>query len=456
MIYRYVIYKEDKMKQNKAKNYRLLSVGLIAVLTMPIAVYGSTNQSMQSVYAASSYNLKPNYLSSVNFNSYEDKLKEAEEKKKELEQNKQATLENIKKLEAEKDDILAYIEKLDMQLNELTASLEQLGVDIKNTNDELDKTRIELDAAKVQEASQYETMKKRIQYLYENGSDDILQVFLSSGNIIDFLNQVEYSKKISEYDGNLLNEYIATKELIQQQEEYLAVKLEELKATEDEQKFEQETLQELSAQKGEEIIRYTEAIGADEELFQEYAEQITVANADIQKIKDDEAKRIAEEKKKAEEAAALAEQNRLNAAAGIEITGETSVDKMIWPLPGDGRIYSRFGYRKAPTAGASTYHRGVDIGGAQGADIVAVLAGTVTKASYSTSGGNYVEIDHGNGVATRYLHCSKLLVSEGEQVKQGQVVGLVGSTGISTGPHLHFSVVLNGTHVDPLLYISYK
>lgn len=446
------------MKQRKAKNYRLLSVGLIAVLTLPIGMYGLNNQTTQSVNAASSYNIKTDYLSSVKFNTYEDKLKEAEQKKEELEQKKKETRDNIKKLEAEKNDILAYIEKLDMQLNELTASLDELALDIIDTNEELDKTRLELEVAKNKEASQYETMKKRIQYLYENGSEDILQMFLSSGNIIDFLNQVEYSKKISEYDGDLLNEYIATKELIQQQEEYLAVKLEELEATEEEQQFEQLALQELSAQKAEEIIRYTEAIGADEELFQEYAEQITVANADIQKIKDDEAKRIADEARKAEEArlAALAEQNRLNAANGIEKTDETELGKMIWPLPGDGRIYSRFGYRVAPTAGASTYHRGVDIGGEQGASIVAVLAGTVVKSSYSVSGGNYVEIDHGNGVVTRYLHCSKLLVSEGDQVKQGQVVALVGSTGISTGPHLHFTLILNGAYVDPLLYISYN
>ncbi len=446
------------MKQRKAKNYRLLSVGLIAVLTLPIGMYGLNNQTTQSVNAASSYNIKTDYLSSVKFNTYEDKLKEAEQKKEELEQKKKETRDNIKKLEAEKNDILAYIEKLDMQLNELTASLDELALDIIDTNEELDKTRLELEVAKNKEASQYETMKKRIQYLYENGSEDILQMFLSSGNIIDFLNQVEYSKKISEYDGNLLNEYIATKELIQQQEEYLAVKLEELEATEEEQQFEQLALQELSAQKAEEIIRYTEAIGADEELFQEYAEQITVANADIQKIKDDEAKRIADEARKAEEArlAALAEQNRLNAANGIEKTDETELGKMIWPLPGDGRIYSRFGYRVAPTAGASTYHRGVDIGGEQGASIVAVLAGTVVKSSYSVSGGNYVEIDHGNGVVTRYLHCSKLLVSAGDQVKQGQVVALVGSTGISTGPHLHFTLILNGAYVDPLLYISYN
>lgn len=127
---------------------------------------------------------------------------------------------------------------------------------------------------------------------------------------------------------------------------------------------------------------------------------------------------------------------------------------MIWPLPSDHHIYSYFGYRVAPKAGASKYHQGLDIGGAKGSKIVAVLSGTVTEAKYHPSSGNYVEIDHGNGIRTRYLHCSQLLVSRGEKVSQGDVISLVGSTGVSTGAHLHFSVIKNGAYVDPYPYVK--
>lgn len=127
---------------------------------------------------------------------------------------------------------------------------------------------------------------------------------------------------------------------------------------------------------------------------------------------------------------------------------------MIWPLPSDHTIYTYYGYRVAPTAGASTYHKGLDIGGATGSKIVAVLSGTVTEASYHSSSGYYVEINHGNGISTRYLHNSKLLVSAGQKVTQGDVIALVGSTGISTGPHLHFSVIKNGAYVDPYPYLK--
>lgn len=135
-------------------------------------------------------------------------------------------------------------------------------------------------------------------------------------------------------------------------------------------------------------------------------------------------------------------------------SNSTSISNMIWPLPADHNIYSKFGYRVAPTAGASTYHKGLDIGGPSGAAIVAVLSGTVTTAGYSSTSGNYVVIDHGNGVQTRYLHCSALYVSAGQRVSQGQTIAAVGSTGISTSAHLHFSVVVNGSYVDPYPYLK--
>lgn len=129
-------------------------------------------------------------------------------------------------------------------------------------------------------------------------------------------------------------------------------------------------------------------------------------------------------------------------------------EHMIWPLPADHRICSYYGPRKAPCPGASTFHKGLDIGGATGLKVVSVLAGTVTASTYSSSGGYYVEIDHGNGFKTRYLHNSKLLVKKGQRVNQGDVISLVGSTGISTGSHLHFSVIKNGVNVDPYPYLK--
>ena len=128
---------------------------------------------------------------------------------------------------------------------------------------------------------------------------------------------------------------------------------------------------------------------------------------------------------------------------------------MIWPLPGDHRVYSRIGPRIAPTEGASTYHKGWDIGGEFGAPMVAVLAGRVVSTDYNPSGGNVVKIEHQSGFMSAYCHCSEILVSPGEYVQQGQIIARVGSTGVSTGPHLHFGIQINGEYVDPSPYIGY-
>ncbi|WP_312369337.1 murein hydrolase activator EnvC family protein [Lachnoclostridium sp.] len=463
------IKKQGVMQKRKQREYRMLTCGLVMALSVPFVSIGFQGQSYITAKAFSTPKLATMSGSyGIFFNkTYEDKLKEAQQKKEELDQKKKDTEKKLADLEKNKNDILNYIEQLDIQLNELTTHLEELETSISDTKSELEKTRADLKVAKETEAKQYETMKKRIQYLYENGSENVLDVFLSSGSIVEFLNQVEYSQKITEYDDNLLKRYTETKEEIIRQETYQQAKLEELEALEASALYEQETLLALSAEKGKEIIRYTEAIGANEELFAEYSNEIANQEKNISDIKEEERKRIEEEarkakeeeerrKREAEEKRKQEQANQSSDASSVEKTDNKDLSEMIWPLPGDPNIYSRFGYRNAPTAGASTYHRGVDIGGAMGANIVASLAGRVVAASYSLSSGNYITIDHGNGVQTRYLHCSKLLVGVGDTVMQGQVIAKVGSTGISTGPHLHFSLVLNGTYVDPLKYISYN
>ena len=105
-------------------------------------------------------------------------------------------------------------------------------------------------------------------------------------------------------------------------------------------------------------------------------------------------------------------------------------------------------------AGASANHRGIDIGAPTGSSILAAASGRVTTATYNYSAGNYVVISHGNGVSTVYMHASALYVSEGESVSQGQKIALSGNTGISSGPHVHFEILINGSQVNPLKYLN--
>ena len=314
-------------------------------------------------------------------------------------------------------------------------------------------------------------MKLKIQYMYENeGNMELLQILLGSKSLADALNQVEYVMQITEYDNTLLERYEAARKLVEETELSLTAKLEKLGAMQEEKEVQQQGVEILIADKSAELESYLAQIGVSEEMLFDYADQIQAQEmtiADLENKQEEwlaEQERLAreaeerrkqeeEERRKAEEAA----QNG-NTGGNTTATGETSdasaLSDIIWPLPGRTTVVSFFGPRKAPTAGASTYHKGIDIDGYTGDEIVAALSGTVVIARYSVSSGNYITIDHGNGVKTSYLHCSKLLVSVGDTVKQGEVIGLVGSTGISTGPHLHFSLILDGTNVDPLGYVS--
>ena len=229
------IKKQGVKQKRKQKAYYMATCGLVMALSVPFVNIGFGEHDNITAKAFSTPKLvtmSGGY--SIFFNkSYDDKLKEAQEKKKELEQNKKDTEKKLAELEKNKNDILKYIEELDIQLNELTLHIEELEASISDAKAELEVTRANLLLAKESEAKQYETMKKRIQYLYENGSEDILDVFLSSGNIVEFLNQVEYSKRITEYDDNLLKRYTETKEEIIRQEAYQQAKLEELEALEE-------------------------------------------------------------------------------------------------------------------------------------------------------------------------------------------------------------------------------
>ncbi len=417
--------------------------------------------------------------------SYEEKLAEANKRKEELERKKQAVAAQIRENEQKKEDLLDYIAELDLQIMQLNDEIEELDRDILLGEAELEQTKSDLMEAQETEKAQYEAMKRRVQYMYENGEESIFELLLGATSLAEVLNRVEYQKEITEYDKELLAKYTEAKQTVEAHKQMLEAELESLAVLKETAEFNRATLTELAADKSAEIEVYLAQLELDAETFADYAEKITREEANIESIKEEERRRIEEEerrrkeeeakraaeeaerKRKAAETAEAAKANaakaesesdakRLAAADNVAVKDETNPDNMIWPLPGDGRIYAYFGPRVAPTKGASTYHRGLDIGGVYGARIVATLSGTVKEATYNASRGNYVAIDHGGGLVTYYMHCSKLLVSPGDKVLQGSVIALVGSTGISTGPHVHYSVAVNGNYVDPLKYVSYK
>lgn len=394
--------------------------------------------------------------------SYQSAIQKAKEEKEALEKLKKETQERIAALETDKKDTQEYINKVDEELTLAYDAMEKLDQSIAECEMALEEAGKELEEATRTKDSQYATMKARIKYMYENGEASILELFTGSDSLEDLLNQVEYRSKIAAYDDNLLKRYEESCKTVKAKEEAYELRLVELNADKEEQQIQIDNLNILVANKAAYMDELTTALGINEEQYFEYFDEIESKELEIADLEERERKRIEEEERKRkeeEERLRREEEERKRREEELKKQGLTdvkSINNMIWPFPGDPNIYSYFGPRINPISKKQEYHSGIDIGGAYGANIVASLAGTVTKAGYSSMNGNHVVIDHGNGVTTHYLHASKLLVKVGDYVKQGQVIMKCGSTGWSTGPHLHFTIRVNGTPVDPCKYVKYK
>lgn len=178
------------------------------------------------------------------------------------------------------------------------------------------------------------------------------------------------------------------------------------------------------------------------------------AQAAAQASQDAQAQADAQQKQAEAEAAKQEADRQQQQADNSANTSNGASGGFVWPCPSSYTITSEFGGRESPTAGASSNHMGIDIGAPSGSSIVAAASGTVVTAQYSTSAGNYVIISHGNGISTVYMHASALYVSAGQTVSAGESIAAVGSTGYSTGPHLHFGVTVNGAYVNPHNYVG--
>lgn len=377
----------------------------------------------------------PAYATKTELGDAKKKVSSIEEEKKKVE----AALKNLESL---KSDTAAYVSSLDENMAALSAELEQLDEAISAKSAEVEQTKAELDEAVLVEADQYEDMKLRIRYMYEKGDTTFLDMLFRASDLNQFLNRADYITRISEYDRRKLNEYIETKEMIAVQKAQLEQEQQELLALQESTQAKKDSVELLIQEKSRELKNYETKIASAEAQIDEYEADLKAQEARIQQIE-------AEIKRKEEEARKAAE-----AAGKTYNTASIGNIKFIWPCPASSRITSVFGSRSSPTEGASTDHKGIDIGAATGSDIVASAAGEVIISTYSYSAGNYIMINHGGGVYTVYMHCSKLLASVGDQVSQGQVIAKVGSTGYSTGPHLHFGIRVNGSYVNPTKYVS--
>lgn len=417
---------------------RKRTIGILLGMAVLAFASGRVSTAIDSVYAAEESDTSDD----------EDEEEEDDSYTKELEQKRNNALDQIKSLKSDistveskikelknsKSNLQSYINQLDGQMNTLSSQIKKLEDDIAATEDDIAARTEELEKAEADAQDQYEMMKTRICYLYENGNPSMLAAFLEADSMADMINRVEYARQVSEYDQRMMQKLSDTMQDIKEQKE----------ALEEEKQEQEDLLSEVQAQKQ----AVNKAMDAKTAEINSYQEQINSASGEQSEY----------EKQLNEQEKLLAQvENQIAAAAAAKAAasdGDGGSSGFMWPCPASHRITSTFGNRTAPVAGASTYHKGIDIGASSGSAIVAAASGRVTTSAYSSSAGNYVVISHGNGISTVYMHASARYVSEGDVVSKGQTIAAVGSTGFSTGPHLHFGVIVNGSYVNPLGYVN--
>lgn len=379
----------------------------------------------------------------------------AKDKKSTLEQEKKKTEEAIKSLQGLKSNTESYVKELDTKMNDLQSQVTKLENNISSKQKSIDETAVKLEEAQKTEKKQYASMKMRIKYMYEKGDSSYLNLLLEARSLSELLNRAEYVSKISEYDRKMLDQYVATKESIADSKKKLETEKAELQEMKTQTEAKQDSVQLLLNEKNKELQNVNAQIGEKSAQAKAYEDDIKAQEAKIVQMEAEIKKKEAEEEA-ARKAAAAGKTNNSTAKGntGSTTTTSTGSSSLRWPCPASGRITSGYGNRKSPTAGASSNHKGIDISASTGSSIVAAAGGTVSIATYSYSAGNYVVVNHGNGLSTVYMHCSQLLVSAGDTVKAGQTIAKVGSTGYSTGSHLHFAVRKNGSYVNPSSYVS--
>lgn len=364
---------------------------------------------------------------------YATSLDDAQQDKKDAEDNKSQAEEILAGLESKKSDIQTYIYDLDTQMADIQVRINDLNNQKSDLETQITQKQADLETAKAQEQNQYAEMCSRIQYMYENENTDYAAVLLSAESMSDLLNEPEYVSAMAGYDYTMLEQLIATREQIANDELLLEQNLAAVEGLTQQVQEEEDTVSALLDEKNKEMAEYDDLIKDQQEKVEQYDAEIQAASDRIAAIE-------AEAARKAQEA----QQNQTTVSTD---TGSNYVPytggALLWPCPSSTRINSGFGTREASGV-VTANHYGIDIGCPDGTPIVAAASGVVVLARRSATAGNWIIISHGNGLYTIYMHASALYVSEGQYVNAGDTIMLSGATGATQGRHLHYEVRVGG------------
>lgn len=312
--------------------------------------------------------------------------------------------------------LTSQIKQLESQINSTEKEIAELKGDISRTEQQIAVVQANLNQVEQEMRAQNEELQKRLRAMYKNGDVGMLQILLGSEDITDFMSNMDMVQKIFDNDVEILKTMEEQHKVIEGQKKELERLQAQLLA---ERQKESDKQANLRASRGE-VATLRAEVASDNKALEA---EIDALNAEANRIKE--------------------EIRRLQGSQAY--TGGT----FVWPSASSTRVTSEFGMRLHPVLKVNKLHTGMDIGAAAGTKVLAANSGTVIKAGWNNSYGNLVMIDHGGGIVTLYAHNSKLLVSTGDVVARGQEIALVGSTGVSTGPHIHFEVRVDGEYQNP-------
>lgn len=426
------------MRSSRTKIVRIISIVLAAVILLSLV----STALIVMVHAASSSEIKSK-LADLRAKQAEIQ-KQSDELEKSIAENKDQT----KTLVGQKAEIDQEMEMSRQKIENLNEQIQQLNLLIAEK-------QTELEASVAKEEALQKQYKARLRSMEETGSVSYWSILFRASSFSDLLDRVDMIREIAESDQLMLKQLSAATQAVETERADLEQQKQDLQQTETDLAVEQAELETKRAKADTLITQMqVEYASLSDEFLAAEADEAAVREQ-IKKAETDYFNALAKEQAAAAAAAAAANKPSSGSnSSSSSSSGGASSGGFAFPLAYSTGVTCAYGPRVHPINGNKSFHYGVDLAAGMNTEIYATKSGTVTGATYGEANGYYVTINHGDGYSSIYAHMTNYVVSAGDSVKQGQLIGYVGTTGWSTGPHLHFEILYNGSNVNPMNYIS--
>ena len=426
------------MRSSRTKIVRIISIVLAAVILLSLV----STALIVMVHAASSSEIKSK-LADLRAKQAEIQ-KQSDELEKSIAENKDQT----KTLVSQKAEIDQEMEMSRQKIENLNEQIQQLNLLIAEK-------QTELEASVAKEEALQKQYKARLRSMEETGSVSYWSILFRASSFSDLLDRVDMIREIAESDQLMLKQLSAATQAVETERADLEQQKLDLQQTEDDLAVEQAELETKRAKADTLITQMqVEYASLSDEFLAAEADEAAVREQ-IKKAETDYFNALAKEQAAAAAAAAAANKPSSGSnSSSSSSSGGASSGGFAFPLAYSTGVTCAYGPRVHPINGNKSFHYGVDLAAGMNTEIYATKSGTVTGATDGEANGYYVTINHGDGYSSIYAHMTNYVVSAGDSVKQGQLIGYVGTTGWSTGPHLHFEILYNGSNVNPMNYIS--